>query len=779
MAKEEQSGALYPADGFPRVLVIDITRRGDGSATGALKETLFTGWPVGKYLQVHATGGVGIGLFGAPDITERCIGLVDDRQALELVQAYRPQLVLYRPVPDLAHFHMMAMGLVRRLAVPLAVWIMDDWPMALDLTRPTLAAAFDHDLRDLLDRAALRLAIGDAMATAFAKRYGKPFLSFGNGVDLTDWPPPSTAAVGPAFTLRYSGSLAADMTLSALLGLARSVQALADGGTPCRLEINTRQFWLDRAGGVFAGLTATTLTAVDRDGAAYRQWLADAGAVVIAYNVDAASQTYCRYSVANKLPELLASGAPILAAGPRGNATIDLVDMAGAGLVVNVGNVGALAQELADFIASPTRRRDLADAARVLAATQFDIGPIRADFTRVLRDTAIPTALPHMVLTDTYPREAQARLDETALVALLTDAWGPRDSRVMLDVGAHFGSSSQYFVDRGWRCFCFEPDTANREKLAARFRNEGRVSIHPVAVGETAMAAAAFFTSDESTGISSLLPFRDSHEQADYVPVTTLDLFTREQGIDHVDFLKIDAEGWDLMVLRGIPWDRLRPTVIECEFEDAKTRRMGYGMTDLADYLVARGYTVLVSEWHPVIRYGIEHQWCRMALYPTAMRDPASWGNLLAFQAPLDPITLNGAIDHCLFVANPAATIPTRRHPSPVHIISTAVELLSLPTDRPVWIYGASTGGQLIHAALERQGRLQVAGFLDSYREGWCCGLPVQRYTPDMDLNGALVIVASQYAREIIPALRAGRVCSIHDASPLVLDQVASGASRT
>src|SRR5690606_12512035 len=105
----------------------------------------------------------------------------------------------------------------------------------------------------------------------------------------------------------------------------------------------------------------------------------------------------------------------------------------------------------------------------------------------------------------------------------------------------------------------------------------------------------------------------------------------RAQGLKHVDFLKIDVEGFDFNVLKGVPWDALKPDVIEAEFEDAKTVRLGYAYRDLCDYLVARGYTVYLSEWYPIERYGALHDWRRVVKYPAEIA-PEAWGNLLCFQ---------------------------------------------------------------------------------------------------------------------------------------------------
>jgi hypothetical protein len=79
-----------------------------------------------------------------------------------------------------------------------------------------------------------------------------------------------------------------------------------------------------------------------------------------------------------------------------------------------------------------------------------------------------------------------------------------------------------------------------------------------------------------------------------------------------VDFLKIDTEGFDLMVLKGYPWTQSpRPRVILCEFEDAKTVPLGYDFHQLAAFLVGEGYQLIISEWYPVKAYGGLHRWRR------------------------------------------------------------------------------------------------------------------------------------------------------------------------
>ena len=177
----------------------------------------------------------------------------------------------------------------------------------------------------------------------------------------------------------------------------------------------------------------------------------------------------------------------------------------------------------------------------------------------------------------------------------------------------------------------FEPDPSNRAILRSAFGDCGNVRIVPAAVSDEA-GELQLFTSDVSTGISSLAPFTSSHKASSIVPVLTLKNYLADAGITRVDFMKIDVEGFERNVLRGYDWS-FKPEMIVLEFEDAKTLSLGYSWKDLAEDLVERGYEVLVSEWYPIERYGAygdTHRWRALKRYPTELVDGDAWGNLIA-----------------------------------------------------------------------------------------------------------------------------------------------------
>jgi FkbM family methyltransferase len=206
----------------------------------------------------------------------------------------------------------------------------------------------------------------------------------------------------------------------------------------------------------------------------------------------------------------------------------------------------------------------------------------------------------------------------------------------MLDVGAYMGHTFKSFAVDGWSVYAFEPDPTSRGRLVEAWGAVPTVHIDERAVANRTADDVPFFRSDVSAGISGLTAFHVSHTMAGTVKTTTVDEFCRAEQITAIDYLKVDAEGFDLFVLHGVPWREIPPRVVVCEFEDAKTVPLGYAFDDLATYLVECGYHVLVSEWYPVVQYGGPHRWRRFAQYPSSLADQNAWGNLIAARDKTD-----------------------------------------------------------------------------------------------------------------------------------------------
>lgn len=620
-------GLEYSAAADPRLLLIDMTPISGSAATSTLKRAFFGDWREDALLHVQGAGYGMIGLAAGASAPRPVPP--DAGKTRALVEAFRPEVILYRPVADHPQLHRFAMDILNASPAPLVMWIMDDWPERLREQDPARFAAMDADLRTLFARSTFNFAISDGMANAFEERYGAKFDVAHNGVAPEDWPV-RTRSAGGAVKVRYAGSLAPDTTKESVLAAARVIEQLAAEGRSIIFEGRTQQYWFEQFGQPFNELSSVSMRPATMTTDEYRQWLTEADIILIAYNFDEATRRYLRYSFANKTPEALAAGAAILAFGPSELETIAFLQSTQAAKAVTQNEPGALAASLRALADDPERRARMGAAGRALAFAKFNLDDLRGRMKRAL---CAPVMRPPALQEETL-RKDKAQFDECGFVFEILAA---RDcSGAMIDVGAHHGGSLAPFAKAGWRVWAFEPDPNNCKVLQRKFGRNRLVRISPNAVGAREQKNVALFNSTVSSGITTLAPFHESHTKCATVDVVTVDQVVEAESIEAVEFLKIDVEGFEMDVLKGLDLERIRPRAIMAEFEDAKTRKRGYTVQDLIGRLAQAGYVIYVSEWHPIERYGVQHSWRRLRKHPCEI-PPDAWGNLIAFREDPSP----------------------------------------------------------------------------------------------------------------------------------------------
>lgn len=134
------------------------------------------------------------------------------------------------------------------------------------------------------------------------------------------------------------------------------------------------------------------------------------------------------------------------------------------------------------------------------------------------------------------------------------------DCRTILDVGAHQGGMTRWFLETfpQAQIFAFEPDPRNYDKLVHNLDGEDRAHLAPFALSSETGSSEFFIGINDYT--SSLFP-RETESRRYYnrqyemessttVLTETLDNLFAEK-VDKIDILKMDTQGGELNVLRG------------------------------------------------------------------------------------------------------------------------------------------------------------------------------------------------------------------------------------
>lgn len=379
--------AQFLSDNPPKLLIFDITHSRSKCATGALKGNVLKDYPSDRVWQVyknHNAGNPNLGLFTGSEFSAHDIENLDN--LYKEIDSFNPDIILYRPVPNSEMLHAFAMRYIKAFPnKPLVSWIMDDWPEEIADNQDKPSKVLLKDWNEILNRSTERLSISSFMSDAFETRYGYPFTPIANGVLESDWLPASNQEFKSTFRIRYAGNLAENMTSDTISRIAQAVEDIGRTGVDILFEIKTRPHWKNQTAHLFKGLKHTKFLTKDFAHDEYINWLSDAQTVVIGYNFDGASQRYTRFSLANKLPECLASGVPLLIVGPEDCTTLKVASRHDVGFRVTNNSIEAINRAISSLLQSTSLRRRLATRAQTVAFNHFSLNTSRTSFFEALR----------------------------------------------------------------------------------------------------------------------------------------------------------------------------------------------------------------------------------------------------------------------------------------------------------------------------------------------------------------------------------------------------------
>ena len=123
---------------------------------------------------------------------------------------------------------------------------------------------------------------------------------------------------------------------------------------------------------------------------------------------------------------------------------------------------------------------------------------------------------------------------------------------LIFDIGANHGDKTAAFSLISKKVIALEPDLSNFSFLSSRFYNDKKVTVLNKAISSK-NGTATFFINNPGSGLNTIdqkrqeeMQFKNSYE----VKTTTIDSLINEFG--QPDFIKIDVEGHELDVLKGL-----------------------------------------------------------------------------------------------------------------------------------------------------------------------------------------------------------------------------------
>jgi len=198
-------------------------------------------------------------------------------------------------------------------------------------------------------------------------------------------------------------------------------------------------------------------------------------------------------------------------------------------------------------------------------------------------------------------------------------AENPTNAPVFLDIGAHVGNWSERAASLLRRAniaghvYAFEPTSATFSYLSEKFKGDAIVGINRIALSDQS-GEREFFVVGHMVGTDSLL--RNDGAITENVVTLRLDDFMAERRVDHVVFVKSDAEGHDLNILAGADKTLQHGKVDVWQFEYNHRWIGGRAfLKDVFDFIRDKPYLIgklygngieTYDKWHPELERFIE-----------------------------------------------------------------------------------------------------------------------------------------------------------------------------
>ncbi len=254
------------------------------------------------------------------------------------IEQFRPQVV--HSLLGGVRAMRLTTALARRFDIPVVPHFMDDWIDNLFNDGQLWGQArrtVDACLKDILDRSPVCLTIGEDMEREYTDRLGRPCVTVGNSVDLGSYSAltPHRADGSAPRRMRYVGGLHLGRP-RVIRSIAGTLDAANPGGRPWVVELFVPPEDIAQAESLAAEFASVSYGGSLAPGEV-PQALVDADALLFLESPEPHISRFTRLSVSTKVPQYLASGRPILVAGPQDQGSVRVITASGAGVFAGDG----------------------------------------------------------------------------------------------------------------------------------------------------------------------------------------------------------------------------------------------------------------------------------------------------------------------------------------------------------------------------------------------------------------------------------------------------------
>lgn len=301
------------------------------------------------------------------------------------LEAFRPEVIytILGPIP----FMEGVLEIQERFLAKLVVHHMDDWHPTAYTTgifrgqRRKMLNLFSR----IVEKADLRLTIGDAMAEEYSRRFARTYLPFQNTIDVEGFRKSMHSEPG-LNGLLYFGSIysfAQEQSIADTIAAFRQLES-AENQYVMRVVAPAAQ--LAQLGEKIGVLPRNVIfVPMKNDPNQFGEEIAAATALLLPANFDPTSVSFLRYSMPTKLPGYMASGRPILMYGSPDLAQSKYAAKYGFALELTDRDPAALTEGVKAILHDQTLRARLAERALATAAANHDLRKVLRKFQESLK----------------------------------------------------------------------------------------------------------------------------------------------------------------------------------------------------------------------------------------------------------------------------------------------------------------------------------------------------------------------------------------------------------